>query len=139
MRDLSNARCAKHPDRQAVENCERCGAFVCAECLELTPEGNRCNNCYERVTKEKPSTRAISALVFAIVGLNCCLLPGVIGLVLGTAELAAIERGEAPAAGRNLARGGQIVGGISAVLFGLAVIGGLIFAFFMKDSWGSRF
>ena len=135
MRDLSNARCALHPDLQAVENCERCGAFVCANCLELTPEGNRCQSCYQRVTKEKPSSRAVMALVFAVVGINCCLLPGVIGLVLGTAELAAIERGEAPAAGKNLARGGQIVGGISAVLTALAVIGGAVFVFFMKEKW----
>ena len=135
MRDFSNARCARHPDVQAVENCERCGAFVCADCLQLTPDGNRCVNCYERVTLEKPSSRAVMALVFAVVGINCCLLPGVVGLVLGTAELAAIERGEAPAAGKNLARGGQIIGGISAALSGLAVIGAAIFFIFMKEKW----
>ena len=135
MRDFSNARCARHPDLQAVENCERCGAFVCADCLQLTPDGNRCVNCYERVTLEKPSSRAVMALVFAVVGINCCLLPGIIGLVLGTAELAAIERGEAPAAGKNLARGGQIIGGISAALSGLAVIGAAVFFIFMKETW----
>ena len=135
MRDFSNARCARHPDLQAVENCERCGAFVCADCLQLTPDGNRCVNCYERVTLEKPSSRAGMALVFAVVGINCCLLPGIIGLVLGTAELAAIERGEAPAAGKNLARGGQIIGGISAALSGLAIIGAAVFFIFMKETW----
>lgn len=135
MRDFSNARCARHPDLQAVENCERCGAFVCADCLQLTPDGNRCVNCYERVTLEKPSSRAVMALVFAVVGINCCLLPGIIGLVLGTAELAAIERGEAPAAGKNLARGGQIIGGISAALSGLAIIGAAVFFIFMKETW----
>lgn len=138
MRDFGNARCALHPDHQAVENCERCGAFVCSECVELTPEGVRCQRCYERVTKEKPSTRAVMALVFAIVGINCCLVPGIVGLVLGTAELEAIERGEAPAAGRNLARGGQIVGGVSAVLTALALIGGAVFFFVLKEKWGRQ-
>ena len=77
----------------------------------------------------------VMALVFAVVGINCCLLPGIIGLVLGTAELAAIERGEAPAAGKNLARGGQIIGGISAALSGLAIIGAAVFFIFMKETW----
>lgn len=135
MRDFSGARCALHPDLQAVESCSRCGAFVCAGCLEFHLDGGtRCQNCMNRERTEKPSGRAIAALVFAILGVQCGLLPGIIGLVLGTAELSAIERGEAPAAGKSLARGGQILGAISAVLLALTLIGVAIF-FATRDRW----
>ncbi|PZR07180.1 MAG: hypothetical protein DI536_28390 [Archangium gephyra] len=135
MRDLAGARCAKHPDVQAVENCSRCGAFVCPSCLEFHLDGGiRCANCMDRDRTEKPSGRAVAALVFAVLGIQCGLLPGIVGLVLGTAELSAIERGEAPAAGRSLARGGQIIGGIAAALLAIVLIG---VAFFVatKSRW----
>ncbi len=87
-----------------------------------------------RERTERPSGRAVAALVFAILGIQCGLLPGIIGLVLGTAELSAIERGEAPAAGKAIARGGQIIGAISAVLLALTIIGVAIF-FATRDRW----
>ena len=137
MRDLSQARCALHPEAQAVESCSRCGAFVCAPCLEFHLDGGvRCQQCMTRDRTEKPSTRAVVALVFGILGLQCGLLPGVVGLVLGTAELSAIEQGEAPAAGRSLARGGQILGGVSAALLALVVLGVAFYALFSgKTRW----
>lgn len=135
MRDLAGACCALHPDVQAVESCSRCGAFVCASCLEYHLDGGaRCQGCMNRERTERPSGRAVAALVFAILGIQCGLLPGIIGLVLGTAELSAIERGEAPAAGKAIARGGQIIGAISAVLLALTIIGVAIF-FATRDRW----
>lgn len=35
---LSGAVCAKHAGLSAVETCTRCGAFLCAECVEYVQE-----------------------------------------------------------------------------------------------------
>ncbi len=42
----SNAVCAHHPERSAALTCERCGDFVCAECVSPTVV-RRCARCAE--------------------------------------------------------------------------------------------
>ena len=129
----TGALCATHPTVAAVDACERCGSYVCGECLEFTNDAVRCKDCFAR-DRQKPSNRAIWALVLSVVGIQCGLLPGIAGLILGTQELAAIERGEAPTSGKSLARGAQIIGAIDVgllIIALLAVAGGIAY-FFMK-------
>lgn len=38
MTERSGAVCAKHPGLSAVETCTRCGAFLCAECVEYVQD-----------------------------------------------------------------------------------------------------
>lgn len=115
------ARCATHPQDAAVEVCRRCGSFVCGSCLQLLASGVFCPPCYERSNASaKASPQAIASLVLGLVGLNCMFVPGVVGLVLAQKELRRIEEGSSPEAGRNLARGGRILGWINVVL--LAVV-----------------
>ena len=117
---VAGAMCARHPAVAAVEICARCGAFVCPSCLELRENAVLCTACHERYAG-KASGRAIASLVLGIIGINCGLLPGLIGLVLAYQELAAIERGESPEAGRSIAVGGKIIGFINLGLLVLAV------------------
>ena len=119
------AKCPDHPDRDARDVCVRCGRFVCGACLELGEEQETlCQACYARTTtRGKASGQAVGALVLAIVGLNC-MMPflGIVSLVLGRSELAAIERGESPSAGRNLAKGAIVLGWIDIGIMIVAII-----------------
>ncbi len=122
----SDARCAVHPEVAAVEICSRCGGFVCSECLELEEQSVLCPSCLNRSgSRGAASGRAIASLILGILGLNCGFLPGIIGLVLAVQELAAIEQGSAPPGGRNLARGGKILGYVNIGLLGLVVLIGI--------------
>jgi hypothetical protein len=123
----TGARCATHPEVAAVEICQRCGAFVCGSCLELKGTEVLCTTCFARQAG-KPSRRAVAALVLGILGLNCGFVWGVVGLVLAYRELRAIARGEAPQAGQNLAKGGQILGWINVAILVLALIAGVVAA-----------
>jgi len=118
------AQCARHPDKLAVEVCSRCGAFVCDECLQLGDDEVRCPACWERLM-ERASTRALVALVLAVVGtFYLTLLPGVVGLVLAQQELRAIARGESPESGRTMAKVARVLGALSAL--GLLVLVALV-------------
>src|SRR4051812_23741772 len=98
MAVAASARCATHSEVPAVEVCQRCGAFVCGECLELVEGAPFCTSCFARSSGGSASRRAVASLVLSIVGLNCAFLPGIVGLVLASRELSAIERNEAPMA-----------------------------------------
>jgi hypothetical protein len=110
------AACAAHPQERAIDTCQRCGAFVCGGCQELRQGESYCESCHHRQFGGKASTRAITALVLAILGLNCGPFLGIPAVILGTQELAAIDRGEAPHKGRPLAKGAQILGWIEIAL-----------------------
>ncbi len=61
--------------------------------------------------------------MLALIGLNCAMpFLGIPAAVLGSQELAAIERGEAPTKGRSLAKGGLILGLIDVGILAVAVI-----------------
>ncbi len=120
----------------AVEICHRCGRFVCSSCLELSGEGVLCTECHERMgVGGKASRRAVTSLVLGILGLNCGLVPGVFGLWLAHQELAAIARGEAPVAGRNLARGGQILGYVNLVILVLGLAALVVFGAAIRSAF----
>ncbi|MGI5864081.1 MAG: YIP1 family protein [Myxococcales bacterium] len=47
---LGQARCARHPEVEAIEVCGRCGAFACARCATRNREGQViCAACAERI------------------------------------------------------------------------------------------
>lgn len=116
----AGASCAAHPQQPAVDTCSRCGAFVCGGCQELKDGDSYCTTCHARQFGGKASSRAVTALVLAILGLNCFPIFGIPAIILGGQELAAIDRGEAPEKGRSLAKGARILGWIEV---GLTVIG----------------
>lgn len=123
--------CAVHPERPAVETCERCGAFACAECVQFTdthPQQTLCGPCHQKYFGAQASSKSVTALVLAIVGLNFCCTPlGIVGWVMAEQEIAAIDRGEAPMKGRNLAVGAKWVGMFTTIVTALVVAGGVIF------------
>lgn len=69
------------------------------------------------------SGRAVAALILGILSLVCMgFLAGVPAIILGSMELKAIRRGEAPAAGEGVAKVGYILGIIGTVLTCLATL-----------------
>ncbi len=73
-------------------------------------------------TGEYPSSRAILALIFGILGLVSMGLFAIPAWILGKAEREAIRRGQAPESGRGMAEAGYILGVIGVVLLSLAVL-----------------
>ena len=133
------ARCGRHPEVPAVDVCQRCGAFLCGECVELLGEDVLCTACFRRVGGDAPpSRRAKASVVLSGVGLVLGLglglgavlgLPGLIGLVIGLiglvigrGELRRIDAGQSPAVGRRLARVGVVLGWVNFGLFSLAAL-----------------
>lgn len=112
------ARCAVHGTASAEAVCARCGAFACAGCLRAHGSEAFCAGCYERFGyAHKASKHAKLALALALLGLNCGFVAGLPAVLLAKRELAAIDRGDSPLAGRALARGALMLG-----LFDLAML-----------------
>jgi hypothetical protein len=87
------ARCAQHPDVQAVVRCRVCQAGVCATCDFLLPGGvHVCPACLEQEPSEEISparrNRAIGAIVVAFVTtmIFAMLLTGTLHVVMGRGE-----------------------------------------------------
>jgi hypothetical protein len=69
------------------------------------------------------SGRAVAAFVLAIAGWALCSgLASVPGFLLARAELAAIDRGEAPYAGRGLAHAAYWIALLNVILVGIGVV-----------------
>ena len=79
-----NLKCAKHTDRDAVAQCDECGAEICAQCAEATAIlrdecGTLCMGCFSKKAgetldywkeKRKPRlTRLIVSIVLYVIGL----------------------------------------------------------------------
>ncbi|NVJ03071.1 DUF4190 domain-containing protein [Myxococcus sp. AM009] len=96
------ALCPLHPERPAEGTCSRCGTFLCEGCRRWQVGRMLCLHCHTVALGEKPSQRATLALIFATVGF-IGFVPGLVGLVLGYQELAAIRRGTAPGSGEGWA------------------------------------
>lgn len=118
------ATCVNHPSSLATDNCSRCGDFICGSCIETKDWEVFCPNCHDRVEKHTP--RATTALVMAILSLNGCLFLGIPAMILGYQEMKAVDAGEAPAGGRNIAKGAFILGIITTVIMVLVIIGVLL-------------
>ncbi|MBN9686993.1 DUF4190 domain-containing protein [Corallococcus sp. NCSPR001] len=118
MDEVSAALCPRHPETLAEGTCTRCGTFICAGCRKR----GLCPACLELSRREKPSARAVLALVFATVGF-CGFAPGIIGLVLGQKELNAIEAGQAPVSGHEPAVIARNMGWFHVVMLFLLLLG----------------
>lgn len=114
------ATCVNHPSSLATDNCSRCGDFICGSCIETKDWEVFCPGCHDRVDKHSP--RATASLVMAILALNGCVFLGIPAIILGYQEMQAIDRGEAPAGGRNIAKGGFILGIIMTVIMGVIIL-----------------
>ncbi len=44
---MSSIRCAYHPERDALQYCNRCGRAVCNSCVVRAAGGNLCRPCAE--------------------------------------------------------------------------------------------
>ncbi len=73
-------------------------------------------------TGEYPSSRAILALIFGILGLMSMGLFAIPAWILGKAERQAIESGASPDSGRGMAEAGYILGIIGVVLLSIAIL-----------------
>lgn len=51
------AKCAYHPDREAVRACVNCSRLVCDECKTVLRGKTYCNPCAEKMLVAKPQTR----------------------------------------------------------------------------------
>ncbi len=127
MNEALGAFCGVHPTERAAITCHRCGSFACTECLNLHDGVEYCERCWQREFGGKASGRAVLTLVLAIISLNCMWPLGIASVILGSQELAAIARGEAPMKGRSLAKGGLIIGWIGVGLTVVAVGVGIAF------------
>jgi len=59
---------------------------------------------------EKASGLATASLVLSVVGIFCCSVPALAGVVIGIVELGNIKKGQSSEKGRSLAKAGIIIG-----------------------------
>lgn len=136
IQGAQNAQCPRHPDQAATATCNRCGRFVCTTCLNVEASQTLCDECYQRKHSGKASGRAVGALVLGLVGLNCMPFLGILAIIMANAELAAIERGESPSKGANLAKGARILGWIEVGLMGMGAVAVVVMAIaFGSELW----
>jgi hypothetical protein len=91
----------------------------------------------QQMYRQQPSPRAITALVLGIASFflgGCCLPLPITAWVVGKMEVNAIDRRQAPEAGRTLAQVGYIMGMVLTLLYILLVVAyiaiyGLAFVF----------
>jgi TRAP-type C4-dicarboxylate transport system permease small subunit len=98
------------------------------------PQQTLCAACHQRYFGANASSRSVTALVLGIIGLNFCWFLGIAAWWMAEQELAAIETGDAPMKGKNLAVGAKWLGIVQMALCVLAVFGGLIFIVVMKKN-----
>jgi hypothetical protein len=82
-------RCLRHPNRETLVSCGRCGRPFCPECLVHTPAGQRCYEC-AGIRRRAASSAAASGLAkaFAVVVLGSAIssIAGLMGLLIGAAS-----------------------------------------------------
>jgi hypothetical protein len=66
--------------------------------------------------------RGVMILVFGILGCLCCIVFGILAIVMGGNDLKAMDRGDMDDSGRGLTNVGRILGFVSIGLFVLGVI-----------------
>jgi hypothetical protein len=116
----SGALCPRHAGVLAVDLCERCGAFVCGDCLVLLKGRTLCTSCSQ--VPFGPSQRAIAAFVLAVLGWLLCPPFTLVAIPIAWAERAAIERKEAPSEGQAWVRLALGFAGVQIALVGLLVV-----------------
>ncbi len=89
---------------------------------------------------QQASGRAVASLVLGIISIVMCgFIAGIPAAILGKMELNAIERGQAPAAGKGLATAGFWMGAIVSGCTCLATIGYVILAITAASSGAQRY
>lgn len=98
----AGARCATHVEVAAVDVCQRCGRFLCGECIDLVGDDPYCADCAPRVNvpasklaKAALLVTAVAWLGFVLPSLTLRVRPFVLLLVLvpGPGALAAMVMG----------------------------------------------
>ena len=59
--------CYRHPDRETLLTCNRCGNPICTECAVLTPTGYRCKDCIRGQQKVFDTAQTTDYLVAVLV------------------------------------------------------------------------
>lgn len=73
--------------------------------------------------------RGMAILVLGIIGVVCCIIPGIIAWVMGDSDLRDMSAGRMDPSGRGLTQAGRILGIVSVVLAIVGIIGWLILVF----------
>jgi len=116
----SGALCPRHDGVLAVDLCERCGAFVCGDCLVLHQGRTLCTPC--SLAPLGPSRRATASVVLAVLGWLLCPPLTLVAVSLAWAEQAAIERREASVEGQPRLRLALGFAGVQIVVVGLLMV-----------------
>lgn len=90
MAPPAGARCARHASTAAVDLCQRCGTFVCGECVHIRSEDVYCVDCAAILDRPAPKRpRVAFALAFAPAPLALALtfVAGGIGTLIGVGLL----------------------------------------------------
>ncbi len=109
--------CYKHPDRQTLLRCNKCGRPMCLDCAVQTPTGYRCKECIREQQKVFDTSEkkdyiiggALSA-VLAIAGsyvedlipLSSFFIPIIVGVVFGRLICAAVRKAVGGRRSKNL-------------------------------------
>jgi len=87
-------QCVRHPNRETLVSCGRCGRPFCPECLIHTPAGQRCYECAGVRRRAAPAAAAgalakgfgvivIGSAIASMLGLMGLLVAGVAGNIAG--------------------------------------------------------
>lgn len=120
-------KCANHPNVTTYVRCSRCGKPICTRCMNATPVGYRCADCYNPqiapLYKIEPSRlpAAIGAglAVSVVAGVAIAFLPGIaffLALLMGFFTSDAIARFANEKRGQVM----QLIG-VSSIVVGLLV------------------
>jgi hypothetical protein len=70
---VTSIRCAYHPDRDALQYCNRCGKAVCNDCVVRAAAGNLCRSCAEGLGRQ-PRPRSAQTWLWLAAGVVLLLL-----------------------------------------------------------------
>lgn len=105
--DVETGRCTRHPQRETLIGCGRCGRPFCIECLIHSPAGQRCYECAgvrrdyaQRATARRLAQAGgamlIGGAIASFVGLFGLLIAGMAGSYFGQRVSPAINRRTRP-------------------------------------------
>lgn len=83
---MTSVTCYRHPDRETLVRCTRCGNPICPDCMLVAPVGHQCPSCVDAARDEfrrsgagpvrvgaraaAPATRALLGLILAVFALE---------------------------------------------------------------------
>ncbi len=121
----TGASCARHPEKAALQVCERCGSFCCGVCSEAVEGRDYCEACARRARADiGASNWAIGAALCGFVGMACAPL-GVVGIVLGVIELVRAQTAQRHKSGTGLAVAGIAMGAAGVAIAAVVLQRGL--------------